>query len=148
MVGDFNGDGKPDIAATSGGATFSVLLNNGGGTFQNAGSYTPIAQPFSAIATGDFNNDGKADLVVTSPSVGLPVAATVLLGSGDGTFQAAPGYAVGNNPQAAAIGDFNGDNIPDLAVANAADNNVSVMLGNGDGTFQPGATYGVGGSPQ
>ena len=148
VVGDFNGDGKLDIAAASGGATFSVLLGNGNGTFQNAVIYTPIAQPFPAIAAGDFNNDGKPDLVVTSPSVGLPVAVTVVLGSGDGTFQAAPGYTTGNSPQSVAIGDFNGDSIPDLAVGNFGDNNVAILLGSGGGAFQPAVTYGVGGSPQ
>ena len=56
-------------------------------------------------------------------------------------------YAVGSAPQALAVGDFDGDGHPDLAVANYNSNTVSVLLGNGDGTFQPQTTYAVGGEP-
>src|SRR5262249_14541039 len=55
---------------------------------------------------------------------------------------------VGLLPYALGLGDFNGDNVPDLAVANAHDNNVTVLLGNGDGTFRTGAAVPVGSSPQ
>jgi hypothetical protein len=70
------------------------------------------------------------------------------LGRGDGTFQAAVSYAAGSAPYSVAVGDFNGDGIPDLAVANVGSDNVSVLLGHGDGTFGPAVNYGVGISPR
>ena len=57
-------------------------------------------------------------------------------------------YAAGTNPTAVAIGDFNGDGVPDMAVLNGATNNISVLLGNGNGTCQAQVTYAVGGSPR
>jgi len=62
---------------------------------------------------------------------------SVFLGNGDGTFQSQVTYATGSGPMSAAVGDFNGDGIPDLAVTNMWGNTVSVLLGNGDGTFRP-----------
>jgi hypothetical protein len=72
---------------------------------------------------------------------------SVLLGNGDGTFQAARNFAAGNRPWSVAVGDFNGDGIPDLAVANSYSNNVSVLLGNGDGTFQAARNFAAGSFP-
>src|SRR5260370_1254765 len=60
----------------------------------------------------------------------------MLLGNGDGTFQAASNFAAGISPYAVAVADFNGDGRLDLATANANSDNVSVFLGNGDGSFQ------------
>ena len=57
-------------------------------------------------------------------------------------------YSVGVTPAAIAIGDFNGDGKPDLAVANSESNNVSILLNNGDGTFQPAVNYAVGALPR
>ena len=71
----------------------------------------------------------------------------MLLGNGDGTFQAAVNYAAGSRPYSVAVGDFNGDGKPDLAVANGSSNDVSVLLGNGDGTFQAAANYATGSDP-
>ena len=91
-VGDFNGDGKADLAvANDGSDTVSVLLGNGNGTFQAAVNYGAGTDPRS-VAVGDFNGDGKADLAVAnffSDNV------SVLLGNGNGTFQAAVNYAAG-----------------------------------------------------
>jgi hypothetical protein len=71
----------------------------------------------------------------------------VLLGNGDGSFQAAQNFGVGSSPWSLAVGDFNGDGVQDLAVANNGSNNVSVLLGNGDGSFQAAQNFGVGSSP-
>ena len=73
---------------------------------------------------------------------------SVLLGNGNGTFQAAVNYAAGTSPHSVAVGDFNGDGKADLAVANGNSNNVSVLLGNGDGTFQAAVNYGAGTGPR
>jgi hypothetical protein len=59
----------------------------------------------------------------------------VLLGNGDGTFQAKSDYAVGSLPSFVSVGDFNGDGYADLATANFS-GTVSILLGNGDGSFQ------------
>ena len=144
VVGDFNGDGRLDLAvANAGDGTVSVLLGRGDGTFQSPMQYTvgPRGR-FSQIAVGDFNGDGQLDLAVSnfgSNNVG------VLLGKGDGTFRSAGSYKVGANPGAVAVADVNGDGKLDVVVANQNCNNghgpcgpgsVSVLLGNGDGTFQ------------
>ncbi len=96
------------------------------------------------MAVGDFNGDGKADLAVANYSSNN---VSVLLGNGNGTFQAAVNYAAGTSPCSVAVGDFNGDGKADLAVANYSSNSVSVLLGNGNGTFQAAVNYGAGSSP-
>jgi hypothetical protein len=133
-VGDFNGDGKADLAvANYVDNTVTVLLGNGDGTFTAAGSPIVVGNGPESVVVGDFNGDGKADLAVANGSSGT---VTVLLGNGDGTFTAAGSpIVVGNGATSVAVGDFNGDGKADLAVANYVDNTVTVLLGNGDGTF-------------
>src|SRR4029077_1762672 len=89
----------------------------------------------TSVAVGDFNGDGKLDLVVVN---NLSASVSVLLGKGDGTFQAAVNYGVGLGIISVAVGDFNGDGKLDLVVGGvvATNSNISVLLGNGDGTFQ------------
>jgi hypothetical protein len=160
-VGDFNGDGIPDLAVVGGGdilgATVSILLGNGDGTFQAPPS-SPAGNPPGShgdlfVAVGDFNGDGHLDLAIASISGdeeipgGLPGYVGVLLGNGDGSFQVAPNYATGRGSQALTVGDFNGDGHVDLAVANNGDGTVSLLLGNGDGTFQAPQNFPTGGNP-
>ena len=140
-VGDFNRDGKLDLAvANNSGNNISVLLGNGDGTFQPAVNYGVGSSPES-VAVGDFNRDGKLDLAVTNINRN---SISVLLGKGDGTFQAAVDYNAGSGPNSVAVGDFNRDGKLDLAVANEGTSNVSVLLGNGDGTFQAAVDYPAG----
>ena len=87
--------------------------------------------PYVLVA-GDFNGDGHLDLAVDQ---GNSNDISVLLGNGDGTFQAPKTFAAGLPPVALVAVDFNGDGRLDLAVANPNDNEISVLLGNGDGTF-------------
>jgi hypothetical protein len=142
--GDFNGDGKPDLAvANIQSNNVSVLLGNGDGTFQTAVNY-PVGGSPSSVAVGDLNGDGKLDLVVANSGSNT---VSVLLGNGNGTFQAAINHAVGNSPKSVAIGNFNGDGKLDLAVANPGSNTVSVLLGNGDGTFGITQSYNIGNNP-
>ncbi len=147
VVGDFNGDGKQDLAVLSGAGTGSVniYLGNGNGTFQTARNY-PVAASTSAsrlLAVGDFNRDGVQDLVATNS--GLSNVA-VLLGNGDGSFQAPAYYAVGNDPWNVVVGDLNKDGFLDLAVSSDGSSSVSILQGKGDGTFKAFTTANTGAS--
>src|SRR5256886_2213029 len=100
-VGDFNGDGKLDLAvANLNSRTVSVLLGNGDGTFRAAPTVVVGQSPFS-IAVGDFNGDGKPDLAVANFDSNN---VSVLLGNGEGTFQAPPAFSVGVRSQSAGAG--------------------------------------------
>jgi hypothetical protein len=88
------------------------------------------------VAVGDFNGDGVLDLAVANVFSNV----SVLLGNGDGTFQAAQNFGAGGGPFSVAVGDFNGDGVLDLAVANRG-SNVSVLINN---TPQPGFKPGGG----
>jgi hypothetical protein len=145
-VGDFDHDGKLDIAVapfTLNGQV-SVLLGNGDGTFQAPRNYGVGSYP-NSVAVGDLNGDGVPDLVVANgaPFGGSP-SVSVLLGNGDGTFQAARNYDAGQDPDSVALGDFNGDGKLDVVVINAGYGTVSVLPGNGDGSLQAPRSYDVG----
>jgi len=108
----------------------------------------PVGSYPQASVARDFNGDGKLDVVVANNSSDIASnTVSVLLGKGDGTFQAQVDYATGHQPVGVAIGDFNHDGNLDLAVANDADNTVSILLGNGDGTFGAHKDYGTGVGP-
>ena len=92
----------------------------------------------------DFNGDGQADLAVAN-HYGHTVS--ILLGNGDGTFQAEIAYSAGTSPISVEAEDFNGDGQADLAVANWASWDVSILLGHGDGGFQAPVSYGAGINP-
>ncbi len=147
-AGDFNGDGKLDMAVAadtpSSNSAVNVLLGNGDGTFTRAsGLPISLGQYLSAIVAADFNGDGKLDLAVTDSDANVVY---ILLGNGDGTFQTPIAIPVGNDPDAIAVGDFNNDGKLDLAIANYGDGTITLLLGNGDGTFTEasGSPYAVG----
>jgi hypothetical protein len=149
-VGDFDDDGKPDLAvANQDSDDLSVLINSGSGTFSTATNYTTGPHPVS-ISSGDFNQDGYLDLVTADigPMSGGYITgdgyASVLLGNGDGTFQATVDYAVGTLPHSVAVGDLDADGLPELIVGNAYGDSVSILGGNGDGTFDAAANFGTG----
>jgi hypothetical protein len=139
-VGDFNGDGKLDLAVSNGTMdSVWVLLGNGDGTFQAPVSFnTPTAAEW--VVAGDFNGDGKLDLAVAGSGDTL----SIFLGTGDGTFQHAGDLPVLLGANAVVVGDFNGDGVADLAVTYQQQGAVSVLVGNGDGTFQPRLDYPTG----
>jgi len=145
VVGDFNGDGIEDIAtANYGSNNLTVMLGNGSGGFTaTAGNpFAAGAAPY-AIVAGDFNGDGMQDLAAANLSDN---DVTVLLGNGAGSFTAASGspFAVGQNPEALVVGDFNRDGIEDLATADFSSNDVTVLIGNGSGAFDAGTFFPTG----
>jgi len=156
VAGDFNGDGRLDLAAENTDfPTVSLLLGNGDGTFPVALDLADdVGANPSSLAVEAFNKDGKPDLVVATagcapglfPGCG-PGGVSVLPGNGDGTLQTAVNYSAGLGSSSVAVGDFNGDGKLDLAVSNADSDNVSVLLGNGGGTFQRAVNYGAGSGP-
>jgi hypothetical protein len=132
VVGEFNGDGNPDLAvANEDSNTVSVLLGEGNGAFAPAVTY-PVGELPSSVAVGEFNGDGNPDLAV---AIGGADSVLVLLGEGSGGFDPAGSYNVGSGPASVAVGDFNGDGTGDLAVANDGSDTVSVLLGDGSGGF-------------
>jgi len=149
VAGDFNGDGKPDIAFLSAqDGTVSVLLANADGTFSATRDYaaiTPQGQDVNYYATGilagDINGDHKVDLVVSDP---VAMSVNVLLGNGNGTFHEPGKTSLGFLVQLDALiglADLNGDGKIDVVMYGAPSDGSAVgpfaLLGNGDGTFTP-----------
>ena len=129
VTGDFNGDGKLDVAVVNY-SQVEVLLGKGDGTFAPAVLYNAGKEP-QAIAAADVNRDGRLDLLVTNFGDNN---VSVLIGNGYGTFGPPTNFATGTWPSAIAVADFNGDGKLDLAITSYE--NTVILLGNGDGTFQ------------
>ena len=146
QIGDFNGDGKPDLLisnecvsdadCTQG--TVAVLLGNGDGTYQSA-LVSSTKAVLASVTIGDFNRDGRLDVAVDNacPDTACTSGSVnILLGNGDGTFQPAVAYPSGGNAFSVEAGDINGDGKLDVIIVNGS-NSAGVLLGNGDGTFKP-----------
>jgi len=147
LAGDLNGDGQPDLVALSvAGGTVSALLNKGNGTFAPPRDFPAITPSdptlFSGIKLADVNGDQKLDVIVTEntdPNAGNGII-NVLLGNGDGTFQAPITTPVDSEAyKFVGVGDFNSDGRLDIVcIADDPTNTVVsivLFLGNGDGTF-------------
>ena len=126
VIGDFNGDGKPDIAtANYASGSVSILLGKGRGTFATAVEY-PVDAFIDSLLSADCNGDGKPDLIVANSSYN---EFYVLLGNGEGTFGPCVTYVTANGPNSVTLGDFNGDGKLDLVTADGGFvNTVSVLL--------------------
>jgi hypothetical protein len=135
VFGDFNGDGKLDVAVTMSGANSSqimVFLGNGDGTLQTTPQVSPAGSSLSSAVAGDFNGDGKLDLAIQGSG-----GTYILFGNGDGTFQAPT--LVSSTAGLLGAADLTGDHVLDLIVFSSPF--VQVLLGDGHGAFSPGLSY-------
>jgi len=144
VIGDFNGDGKPDLCVLDQNSGLLVLLGNGDGTFQNPVSSSlggGQSIPFY-IGAGDFNGDGKLDLAVAGyvPGNGNKGDVMLFLGNGDGTF-AAPTTPISGliTPLQIAVADIANNGKSDIVLATYS--GIDVLLGDGAGGFSTPVTY-------
>jgi hypothetical protein len=121
---------NPPPASSSNVEFFAVRAPFSESSFGLSG-FGPVSTIAAWIIADDLNGDGRQDLVTTG-SDGIYVA----LGNGDGTFQQAVNYSVGDSANVVVASDFNGDGILDLVVG-TGQSPVVILIGNGDGTFQP-----------
>jgi hypothetical protein len=163
-LGDFHGGGQPDLVVATdpgqpggpGGAGNVYLMQNlGNGKFGAPSIVFPHANLATAMSSVDLNKDGKQDLLICDSLNPSGTHLYILLGNGNGTFQAPVGYSLPSSIYSAAIftGDFNGDNKTDILLyfqenVTPLAPNVVELLGNGDGTFQsPKVLFGSVGLP-
>jgi hypothetical protein len=145
LVFDINVDNKPDIVfANYGGNSVSILFKSGDGMFLTRNTYPTgsESQP-TFVSVVDVNQDDKVDIVVVNSNknnVGI------LLNSGDGTFLTQSTYPTGNNsnPRCVSVVDLNGDNKPEIIVANHDLNNIGILVNIGNGRFLLEKTYSTG----
>ena len=156
-VGDFNGDGRPDIAwgdTTVSPSVLHILLAQPGGAYLPAASVTLPQSTSVDCQVADFNKDGRIDLVcatTVTTSNQTNVSLQVFLGNGDGTFQAPITTAINPATTPEILGppaDLNNDGIPDLIMGYSSGYyEVQVLLGNGQGGFKPPITILAGNNP-
>jgi hypothetical protein len=144
VVGDFNRDGNPDLATDSwGNDHICILFGNKQAGFDTPGMFIPVGKhPYQRLRAADLNRDGNVDIVTTNLDGNN---CTVLSGDGRGGFTQPPGspFPCGDSPFGVAIGDINGDGIPDLAIVNSPSitagnsgrDGLTVLTGNGKGGF-------------
>jgi VCBS repeat-containing protein len=145
-VADFNGDQRLDlVTANQGAGTVSVRLGGAGGTFGPLANF-PAGQDPTSVVAADFNGDQRPDLAVTDYSLGRVL---VLVGGGNGTFGLPKQVStlVDSGPIASAVGDLNGDQDPDLVIANQLAGNVSVLVGGANEGFSGPFNFTTGSGP-
>jgi hypothetical protein len=143
-VGDWNRDGRVDLAVASQGegssGAINILLSEADGSLQDPTSIPLGVNPL-AIDWGDFNKDGKLDLAVVSN----PSKVTIALGKGDGNFETPTDVSAsigGNDAKTLTVADFDGDGFDDIAVLLAPpDNKVVVLYGSGGTSFTAGLPF-------
>ncbi len=135
VLADLNGDGLPDAALLTGGASsgaIAVFLNEGGGRLGSRTEHAPGGIP-EGMAAGDFDSSGTMDLAISDPGAGT---VTMLLGRGDGTFTAREGINLGGGPLSIVAADLDTDGKMDLAVVCRDSGLVTLLVGGGDGSFE------------
>lgn len=162
--GDFDNNGTTDLAVVNFGTSalvqasppvfakvdenYQLLLNDGAGNFSAQPALPVVGDDPVAIIADDFNVDGNLDLAVLHLSPTLPDTpfgdVALYLGNGGGAFSLSDRSLVEGGPLEMVTGDFNGDDIPDLAVANVLQNTLSVLTSNGDGTLSSEMEYPIG----
>jgi hypothetical protein len=148
-IADFNGDGRPDLATltSSGGSEFvTELLNRGDGTFAPGAQVAAGTNVTSLVAT-DFNGDGRTDLVALNSYPVSASSVTLLLNQGNATLVNKSSFALGGSLSGVAVADFNGDGVPDLAIASPDLSSVTILPGRPDGTFQTPQVFPAGINP-
>jgi hypothetical protein len=125
--GDFNNDGKPDVAtANNDDATVSIKLGSGtGGQFATAATVNAGAGVFS-IAAADFNIDGFLDVICANSDAST---VSVLLGNGTGQFPSNKETSAPSGIHFISVGDFNEDGLQDVAITNGGNNNITILGG-------------------
>jgi hypothetical protein len=143
-IGDFNGDGKQDLATTNSlSNNLTILLGDGAGGFTATASSPAVAGRQLFVAIGDFNGDGNQDLAITSVGSGN---VSIRLGNGAGSFSNAPDVSLSNGTVAIVVGDFDGDGKQDLAISKLTTPSVFIRLGDGAGNFSSAPDVNVGAS--
>jgi len=148
VSGDFNADGKLDMAVANQGScpsnlgSVTILLGKGNGTFQPAINLTNGITNPDSLAAGDFNGDGKLDLAVVNIGVSSQQI-SIFLGNGDGTFQNPSTLSAGGATAFLTVADLNQDGHLDLlaTIFGTKTDGLSVIFGNGNGTFQAPVLY-------
>jgi hypothetical protein len=147
-IGDFNGDGIPDLAIALSGlfkppdGNVVILIGLGDGSFASPVFYDLSPDLAVRLVATDLNHDGKLDLAV---AIKRGAGLAILLGNGDGTFQPPVASQPGDSNDLA-VDDFNGDGNLDVVLANGL--SVQVALGNGDGTFRSAIAYDTNGAAE
>jgi FG-GAP-like repeat len=146
--GDFNEDGNLDLAVTQSGGTgdgvVTILLGDGKGDFHKSASYV-IGVASTSVAVADFNGDGHLDVVVTDKGFYKAGDIIVFFGTGKGTLKKGTKYKMSGGPFSVAAQDLNGDDHPDLAVAEETGGSIAVLINDGTGKFLKPVTYNAGG---
>ena len=144
-VGDFDGDGRDDLAVISfNDRRLTVIRSNGDGTFANGVNHTVAREP-QDVVSADIDNDDDLDLVVVGA---VNQQATVFANSGNGTFSEIGTFQVGSNSHSIVAADVNNDDNIDFITANSTSDTVTVSLGNGRSAFTLNSTLNVGDAPQ
>lgn len=129
VAGDFNADGKLDVAGSNGGGSVQLLLGNGDGTFTGGWTYSPALGGGNFLAAADFGQSGSLGLYHSQWDLGSQWF-DIIYGGNPGTS-----FDTSYVPGPAAVGDFNGDGMLDLAIPDASGEDIDIWLGSAGGGF-------------